>query len=486
MRDGYIKVIKEYIVHKIQRNYTLDQIKKDVIQAGATAEEFNESLNQLTNSNISASASKPQEKTKTLGFLKNRKLIFAFSFVFILFFGFIIINQIINSRTNTTLVTSIPKNPSHPKSRNQDPIAQVFANMEPIDPAKAFSYPKSNIPLVITAKPKKEVLGFFPYWMLPKAQDINLGILTSVSLFGLEVDGKGNIVTTSSTSEADGGWQMWKDLRLDKFISKARSNGLKIYLTLKAFNSNNINSLVNSDAAQKEFISTALYLVSSKNLNGINIDFEYSGTPTTETSKGFTRLITNLSAELKRQFPKALLTIDTYVISGSVPGLFELELLSKHVDAFVIMGYDFHTATGAPGPISPVGGDINIIGLVQGYLEKVPAQKIILAVPYYGYDWPVSVESSDSLGKAAILPYSEIAQASIKHNLLWDDVSQTPWYTYTANKIKREVHFDSVRSLGIKYDYVNSKNLKGVGIWALGYDGLNSDLQRLILDKFSN
>lgn len=145
-----------------------------------------------------------------------------------------------------------------------------------------------------------------------------------------------------------------------------------------------------------------------------------------------------------------------------------------------------HYALGNPGPIAPMGGAVNIIGLVQGYLEKVQAEKLILAVPYYGYDWPINNDSSSATSSAAILSYAELAEASRDHKLIWDETSQTPSYTYTDNGIKREVHFENVRSLGIKYDFVNAKSLRGIGIWALGYDGLNSDLQRLIVDKFSN
>ena len=235
-----------------------------------------------------------------------------------------------------------------------------------------------------------------------------------------------------------------------------------------------------------DYLSCTIYFVNSKNLDGINLDFEYIGAPPDKVREGFTRLVTNLNTELKRQIPTGILTIDTYIISGSVRDLFDLVLLSQHVDSFVIMGYDMHYALGAPGPISPMGGDINIIGLVQGYLEKVPPQKLILAVPYYGYDWPINLDSSSSSPSAAIISYAELAERSKVHKLTWDETSQTPSYTYTDNGLQREVHFENVRSLGIKYDFVTAKNLKGVGIWALGYDGLNSDLQRLIVDKFAN
>ena len=45
--------------------------------------------------------------------------------------------------------------------------------------------------------------------------------------------------------------------------------------------------------------------------------------------------------------------------------------------------------------------------------------------------------------------------------------------------------FDDSYTLRKKYDYALSNNLKGIGIWALGYDNGYNDLWKVIEDKFS-
>lgn len=479
MRKGYIAFVKKYInLHPEYKN-NLKAIKSSLLSFGATEEEFNEAIRQITGvmprklPDISFKTVK-RVATATVAFLA------LISIVYTTFFY-----KPSTTPTKTPLAIA-DKFTETVKETAKNPIPKVYANTAPIDSQRVFSFPKSTLPLTITNSPKKEVLGFFPYWMLPQADKIELSYLTSISLFGLSVDGKGNILTTISDNQPDGGWIMWKDPKLDTFIKTAKNKGLKVYLTFKSFNNTDIENLVSSDSAQQNFISNALYYVNSKNLDGINLDFEYIGTPSDKVREGFARLVINLNAELKRQIPTGILTIDTYIISGSVRDLFDLVVLSKHADAFVIMGYDMHYSLGPPGPISPMGGAVNIVGMVQGYLEKVPPQKLILAVPHYGYDWPINLDSSSSSPSAAIISYAELAETSKQHKLIWDETSQTPSYKYTDKGLQREVHFENVRSLGIKYDFVNAKNLKGVGIWALGYDGLNSDLQRLIVDKFSN
>lgn len=496
MRNDYVKVIKDYIAQRPQYRFTLNELKNDVISAGATEEEFEEAVRQATGyhpSELQQSLNKLQNPLGQTQQKPNQSLIsrviHAVSLrerllVYLLASVLLFVSSLLNTFEPYNRIKpsqNLVNNPTPtPEKHTLDIVREVYANLKPIDPSTAFSTPKSNVPLVVTGKPKKEVFGFLPYWMLPYAAEIDLSLLTSVSIFGLEVDGTGSIVTVSPKNEVDEGWQMWKDPLLDRFIGRARDKNVRVYLTIKSFDNNAIEKLAESDEAQKALIANSLYLFSSKNLNGINLDFEYVGTPPTKTRDGFTRLVTNLNAELKRQYPKSYLTLDTYATEGNIPRLIDLTLLEDHVDAFVVMGYDFHTPEGEPGPIAPMGGEVNLVGSIQGYLEKVGPEKIILALPYYGYAWL----QENSTEEGAILPYSIIVSNSSKGNITWNEIEQTPSYTYVDKGKKRVVHFENVRSMGIKFDFVNDKNLKGIGIWALGYDGYNSDLQRLIVDKF--
>lgn len=513
MRDKYIELIKEYIKEKPEYRSILDEIKNDILTVGATEEEFEEAIRQIADSsdfpkliheqkpNYSqyvfentkdpkdSHLTKYSEKALNLAYFARNHLGTKRKYIAVIVLSVIILLTVTQFgktevKHNAKVAQEAPIIEIPIAASKAVPV--VYANVKTVDPEKIFSIKSSNVILTITGKPKKEVLGFFPYWMLPKEEQINLSTLTSISLFGLDVDEKGNITTQGTDSQTASGWSMWKDEKLDGFIKKAKARDLKVYLTFKSFNSSNIESLTKSDTAQKNFIANALYLVNSKNLDGINIDFEYVGSPSDEARDGFTRLITNLNIEMKRQIPDSVLTIDTYLVSGSDKGLFNIPVLSQNSDAFVIMGYDMHTPNGGPGPVAAMGGITNIVGYVQNYLEKVDASKLILAVPYYGYDWPKNQDAPSS-NDVKILPYAEIADISKNLQLSWDETSQTPSYSYKdENKVERIVHFDNVRSLGLKYDFINKKELRGVGIWALGYDGQNQDLEKLLIDKFIN
>lgn len=499
MREDYIKLIKEYVTSKPDYKLTLNEIKSSVLTLGATEQEFEEALKQLSivhqSQPIPISQQMPaeqaptkqppkQEEGKKSKFVK-RLIEFDIAthtalIIVIVLFGSVYLISPLFKDNGVPIQEKISENLTN--LQNNLSKFQVYAHTQPVDGTKIFSYPKSNVTLIATGKPKKDVYGFMPYWMLNVEEKITLSPLTTIGLFGLEVDSKGNIVTKNG-NELDGGWGMWTDSRLDTFIRRARARGVKIELVLKAFNNENIEKLVLSNNAQKTFISNAIQLVNSRSLDGINLDFEYVGDPSPNVREGFTRLVINLKSELARQVPKSTVTIDTYIHSASVKRLFDVHELEPYTDAFIIMGYDVHTPKGEPGPLAPMEGPFGIIGSVQSFLEKVPPEKIILALAYYGYDWP---RSGGNESQTKIIPYAELAAASKNTTIQWDETSQTPWYSYTDpdSRISRRVHFENSRSLGIKYDYVNQKDLKGIGIWALGYDGLNADLRHIIIEKF--
>ncbi len=479
MRQKYVDLIKDFIDKKPEYKVTLDEIKNDTLSVGGTEEEFEQAIKEIERPN---QGPLPQKRRYKISPRKAMKIGTIAVLVLFLIPSFVFVYNSKNSSApkTATTVTSTPNNKSIADKVKDETVKVVYANSTPIDTSKVFSVNPNKVVLTYTGKPKKEVLGFFPYWMMENWDKVNLGALTSVSLFGLEVNGNGDIVTRRDDNAIDPGWEMWNNPNLPALIRKARGNNLKVYVTVKSFTNNNIRSLSKSDEAQRKMIANVSYLVSSRNLDGVNIDFEPTEAMDQETREGFTRLIKNLNIELKKQNPNAHLSIDTYLSSGSEQGLFDLPKLVAALDAVVIMGYDMHTPKGDPGPLAAMGGSANIIGYVQNYLEKIPSNKIILAVPYYGYDWPTN--NKDAEGKG--VPYAQIAEAVKSTSFKWDENSQTPYYTYIENGTPRIVHYDNLRSLGIKYDFINDKNLKGVGIWALGYDGNNTDLQKILIDKF--
>lgn len=372
-------------------------------------------------------------------------------------------------------------------------LPPVYISRQGVNLDTIFQDSSSSARLTKYGKLKNEVIGFLPYWIVPKIDAIDTRAVTSISYFGLEVDGNGNIIKNDILGKQIEAWAYFeKDKNLEKFIKKAKQSKLKIYLTLKVFNQDNIVALTTSEKARKNFIANAVFLMNSRSLDGLNIDFEYIGTPQKQVKDGFSTLIIDLYKAMKNEYPNSVLTIDTFVDAASADRIHDIPVLAQNSDGLVIMGYDFHTPNSAvAGPVAPFeGSGLSIKGLMASYLDKAPAEKLILAVPYYGYDWPV-LEGSMSVDgvkqQVNILSYEAIANNTKNSGILWDEAAQTPWYSYEdpQTKQRRVVYFENVRSLGVKYDFVKQKKMQGVALWALGFDGKRTELNQTLVDKFA-
>jgi spore germination protein YaaH len=506
MRPEFVRLIKNVLSKNPEYLKSIPSFRSEIMTIGATQEELDQALRELgvTGSSLEDSSrplTKPEktslkEKLKKMqnqpGFLKKLVEIdivthIAVAIVFIIPISIWVLTTIQKHSAPSTAASTMVSAVSTDKEQGGILVPKVYASSSTINADRVFSFPPSNITLRVSGRPKKDVYGFFPYWMLPTEEKVQIDELTTIGLFGLEVDGGGNIITGKNESP-DGGWVMWNDPKVNDLISRARRKRIRVELTIKAFDKTNIEKLVLSDDAQKTFISNVLHLVNLKSLNGVNLDFEYIGKPSDAVAGGFTRLVTNLNAELKRQVPGSTLTVDSYINAASIPGLIDVELVAEQVDSFVIMGYDIHTPSGDPGPVAPIDGPVSILGFLQSYLEKVSPDKLILAVPYYGYDWGLDSKGDALPDSGKTVPYAEAAELAKGKKINWDEVAQSPSIRYTdsVTNTPRTLYFENTRSLGLKYDLINKKGLKGVGIWALGYDGLNNDLTSVIVEKFSN
>jgi hypothetical protein len=105
-----------------------------------------------------------------------------------------------------------------------------------------------------------------------------------------------------------------------------------------------------------------------------------------------------------------------------------------------------------------------------------------LGVPYYGYDWEVNSGNvpAGTTSSGSAKTYAKAAKEVGSYGRKWDSDSHTPYYRYSNH----QVWYDGGQSLGYKYDLVNNKNLKGVGVWALGYDWGRNELWNRLIDKF--
>ncbi len=329
-----------------------------------------------------------------------------------------------------------------------------------------------------------EVFGWHPYWMKDAYKSYSYNLLSTIAFFSYDVNPKtGSYRTDEPIND-------WKTTAL---VDSAKATGSKILLTVTNHGYFNNKELLDNEKVQNVLIDSLLYLVNLRDGDGVDVDFEV-------IPKGYadklTRFIQRLSASLKAKNPKAVVSVDLPAVDHFES--FDIKALNDYVDFFVIMGYDYHGASGPPGPISPLSPDrsvpkgdenYNLPKSLQFYLGKgAERSKLIMGLPHYGALWTFTDaqrKSSDAQFDA-YLAYRDVqAKYSNDYTANFDTASTSYYYDVVDDGQYKRCWFDNAKSLGKKYDWTKEERLRGIGIWALGYDNGYIELWREIGWKYT-
>jgi len=370
-------------------------------------------------------------------------------------------------------------------------------------PLKSFSYFLFGITHP-HQKMTKQVTGFLPYWRLEDTKYLHFDLLSEIIYFSLSINDKGEIIRVVG-NEINPGWLQWSGSTVGDLIAKTQLTGGKISLVLAVQNNKIIENILDSETSQNKLIEETIYQIKTRHLNGIVLDFEYSGDPDSKYQEKFTKFSTNLSSAIKSDSLNVNLSLTLLPLSGRYSGLFDLSKLSDIYDRFIGMSYDYYSSSSdIAGPVAPMGGFeegkyfYDISSSYKDYQKYIPAGKIIMGVAYYGWDWPVenaseklskTLAQNDKNGYAAVMSYSRMKQnQNLKQtDCHFDELAQETWCGYVdpESKVPHQVWFEDEKSLGVKYDFAEKNNFSGIAIWVLGYDKDSPDLWNLLKEKFA-
>ncbi len=306
------------------------------------------------------------------------------------------------------------------------------------------------------------IFGYLPYW--ESAANIRWNLLTHLACFSVEIDSQGDITNLR-------GWP-WTST-----INTAHQNGVKVILVVTLFDSDAILTLMNNSTYKNNFFVNMRDQMLAGGADGLNVDFEGTGT----WRNTFNTFLGELTNYLHTEIPGCEVTFAGPALTSGL----NVSAVADACDGIFIMGYAFSgnwsSNSGANAPL--VGGSINITNTVEvqwGPVTQNSPQKLILGVPYYGNHWTTQTSGADStiigfIGSTLFRNDATDSQLPGRE-LLWDTVSQTPWYRWHDGTNWHQVWFDDAVSLGLKYDLVTEHNLQGVGMWALNYDGTRTEL----------
>ena len=308
-----------------------------------------------------------------------------------------------------------------------------------------------------------EIFGYAPYWTLPQSAGFDVKDLTTLAYFSVDANGDGTL------DESGSGWNGYESQDLANLVTRSHAAGDRVVLTVTCFSQAALDAITSDPNAGARLSAALVAAVSAKNLDGVNFDFEGEGSG---DRRGLTALITQVSSALHAADSHWQVTMATYAsAAGDSAGFYDVAALAPALDGFFVMAYDMNDRV-TPSATAPLtGGGFNDTQALQQFTAVMPPQKVILGVPFYGYDWPTTDGTRTAQPTGGESPLSDGVIAASGHPTYWDPATQTPWTSYQVGSQWHETFFDDPTSLALKAQLANAFHIGGMGIWALGMDG---------------
>jgi spore germination protein len=353
-------------------------------------------------------------------------------------------------------------------------------------------------------QPEYTVYGFLPYWTLGKSNHLQYERLTDIAYFGLRIEPGGKFQTVQEDGTPEPGFNAWRNSEeLKAVIQKAKISGTRVSLTVISHKDSTSDSFLDCDNCWITFINELFTELDHHKISSVNLNFEYGSYTDRATADKYTQFSAFVKEELSKKYEDPYVVVSTFADSLVKPRVTAVEDLAKYVDGIFIMAYDFHRPdSDITGPVSPIGGagvhaEYDINTMIKDYLRAMPKDKIIMGVPYYGYNWVIGnpnkryaerIPGRDDIGFSKSQTYENIMETILTHHprVEWDNLGLSPYFSYVSKETgsNRQVYFDNSESLKIKYQLIKKHELLGVGIWALGYDGGYQELWNLLGEEF--
>lgn len=267
--------------------------------------------------------------------------------------------------------------------------------------------------------------------------------------------------------------------------------GIKLVLSVGGWGADGFSQAAASQAGRELLAVSAAELAEEYGLDGIDIDWEYPGTSLAgiaaclDDKENFTLLLRQLRETLDASAPGRLLTIaaggDTYFTLQT-----DIAEICPYLDYIMLMTYDlqggFQTVTGHHAALYQ--GRTNLMDACVNKAVRVfseaglPAEKMVVGVPFYSRQWDRVKGGGDGLGQEAETighygpDYGSLVDYIAKsdgdnsgehaaYRRYWDEEAGVP-YLFDGSTF---ISYEDQQSLAGKISYIRERDLAGIMFW---------------------
>ncbi len=186
--------------------------------------------------------------------------------------------------------------------------------------------------------------------------------------------------------------------------------------------------------------------------DGVQLDFEMLHREDADLFFGFL-------ADLRAALPEGKkLSVAVPARTKLVPGPYDYTRVAPLVDRMIVMAYDEHWSTSAPGPVASLPWCANVADYAR---SVIPADKIVMGLPLYGRAW-----QDKRLARA--LRFSGVQDLAAEKQAPRNYAPEVgAWFEYPES-VTVTVFYDDHHTLREKLRLYEGKGIGAVSFWRIG------------------
>ncbi|MED2973716.1 LysM peptidoglycan-binding domain-containing protein [Fictibacillus sp. B-59209] len=302
-------------------------------------------------------------------------------------------------------------------------------------------------------------------------KEINAYISSYTPAIQKEIHSKGKYLTYitpfSYTINKDGTLNPPKD---EVVLPAAKSESISPLMVVTNFQNGTfdtelISAVLSDTSIQSKLLNTILSVMKNKGYKGVNFDFEYISPNQREAYNQFLRRTVSLFKPLGYITSTALAP---KLSAGQKGILYEAHDYRAHgeiVDFVIVMTYEWGWIGGKPMAVAPLS---EVKKVLEYALTEIPANKLVMGVPLYGYDWKLPFVQGTYA--QTVSPQEAVDRARrYGASIQYDEKAQSPFYNYyDGSGAQHIVWFEDARSIKAKFTTAKQYQLRGISYWLLG------------------
>ena len=302
----------------------------------------------------------------------------------------------------------------------------------------------------------------------------DIDVLIPETLHTVAADGSLDVVTPDGKLHpvpSDGHLTIDPDPKLTAWMASLASRGVDLPVMGlmnnsdgTVFQTHELSQMMNSPAARRRLIQTAVQYALEQKQAGIVIDFE--SIPDADQAS-FTRFTAEMGKAVRATKSGSSENLKFMVALPAADWSYNYKSIADHCDAIIWMNYDEHYQTSPPGPI--VAQDWFITN-IRNILKIVPPEKIMMGIANYGYDWPAkSKKVPHPVAQSITFQQGIITAQESEADIDFDSDSLNPHYSYEDEN--NEVHNVWMLDGLTAYNELRAAEragVRGTALWRLG------------------